>query len=288
MKGRPLISIGMPVYNCAPTLPLAIRSLQAQTWTNWELILIDDGSSDGTEQLIEQVADARIRVYVDGRRRGLAVWLNQAIALSRGLFFARMDGDDVSYPRRFEKQVAYLEAYPQVDLVGAQVLLFGSDGGVLGKPALLEDHQAICARAFLDVLPMRHPTFLGHMAWFRKHRYDDEAIKTQDQILLLRSYRDSFFANVPEILLGYREEQLNLQKMLRTRQIFLRFALRELLRRGEPLLALRVILRQMAKTVVEIAAVQSGLNYRLLKHRLGPLGAAERREWEQLWHMLHT
>jgi glycosyltransferase involved in cell wall biosynthesis len=273
----------MPVRNCARTVPLAVRSLLAQTCTDWELLLIDDGSTDDTLWEVRHIADPRIHIHTDGTNRGLPARLNQAVALSRGAFFARMDGDDISYPQRLERQLAYLSAHPEVDLVGAQVVVFDATGTALGKPLLPEAHSAICARAFLDVLPMRHPTWLGRTAWFRAHRYDEHAVKTQDQILLLRTYRTSRFANVPEILLGYREERLYLRKMLLTRQVAVPFMFRELLRRGQPALATRAVARQLVKAIVEVMAVQTGLNYRLLGHRLGSLTDAELQAWAQVW-----
>lgn len=286
MSREPLVSIGMPVYNCAHTLPMAVRSLLAQTCTSWELLLIDDGSTDDTPRVARQFGDPRIRLSIDGTNRGLPTRLNQAVAHSRGTYFARMDGDDVAYPQRLERQLAYLAAHPTVDLVGAQVVVFGPDGAARGKPALPEQHTAICAHAFLNVLPMRHPTFLGATAWFRAHRYDEQARKTQDQILLLRTYRTSQFANVPEILLGYREERLDLRTMLLTRRMAAPFMLRELLRQRRPLLAARALARQLAKACVEIAAVQTGLNYRLLGHRLGPLTESERQAWARVWQQV--
>lgn len=273
----------MAVFNSERTLPLALRSIIWQTCPHWELILIDDGSSDGTLHIARQFADPRIRMVADGQHLGLSRRLNQAVAASRGTYFARMDGDDIAYPERLERQIAYLQAHPAVDLVGSQVLVFGEDGRPLGKPHIPETHAEICARAFLDVLPLRHPTFLGSRAWFRRHRYDDEAIKTQDQILLLRSYRSSTYANVPEILLGYREEQLDLRKMLLTRYFVLPFMLRELLRHGQPGLALRASLRQMIKGLVEVLAVGSGLKYGLLGHRLGQMSLAEQQRWQAIW-----
>src|SRR5512135_1398022 len=116
---QPLVSIGMPVRNNEATLALAIRSILEQTYTNWELLLIDDGSSDGTLRVMRGFTDERIRIFSDGLSLGLPDRLNQAIDASRGEYFARMDGDDVSYPRRLGRQVDYLRHHPQVDLVGA-------------------------------------------------------------------------------------------------------------------------------------------------------------------------
>src|SRR5579871_2414525 len=98
----PLVSVGMPVRNNERTLARAIASILGQTHPQLELILIDDGSSDGTLRVAQSFSDSRIRLFSDGQSLGLSTRLNQAIDVSGGRYFARMDGDDVSYPERFE------------------------------------------------------------------------------------------------------------------------------------------------------------------------------------------
>src|SRR5690349_16140442 len=116
----PLLSVGLPVFNAASTLPLAISSIVAQTFRDWELLILDDGSSDSSVAVANGFRDSRIRVISDGRHAGLSERLNQAVALSRGRYFARMDADDCSYPERFERQLGFLQHNREVDLVGCQ------------------------------------------------------------------------------------------------------------------------------------------------------------------------
>lgn len=278
----PLISIGMPVRNCQGTLPSAMRSLLMQTYSHWELLLIDDGSSDQTLEIAQRFADPRIRVYSDGESQGLSARLNQSIAMAQGKYFARMDGDDVAYPERLERQVSYLEQHPDVDLVGAWVMVFGPAGTPLGKRAGPETHIAICARPFAG-FPIAHPTYVGRLEWFRRYRYRNEAIRCEDQDLLLRSYCFSRFANVPKILLGYREEGIDLKKILTGRWFFAKALAREFRRQQRPGLAIRAVWEQVMKAVLDCVAVGSGLNYRLLRHRAQPITNIERREWERVW-----
>src|ERR1700747_664207 len=120
---KPLVSVGMPVLNCERTLEVAIRSILQQTYENWQMVLVDDGSKDRTVEIARSFTDERSRVIADGFHRGLSARLNQAIILSMGEYFARMDGDDVSYPQRFDAQVRYLEEHPRVDLLGAGILV---------------------------------------------------------------------------------------------------------------------------------------------------------------------
>jgi len=171
------------------------------TYNNWELFLIDDGSTDQTLQLARHFEEPRIHTLSDGARRGLAARLNQAIELSRGVYFARMDGDDVAYPKRLERQINYLEAHSEIDLVGTAMMVFAENGEILGKRAGPQTHADICRRP-TGAFRMFHPTYMGRLAWFRHYRYDVRLTVSQDQDLLLRAYRTSQFANIPEILLG--------------------------------------------------------------------------------------
>jgi glycosyltransferase involved in cell wall biosynthesis len=278
----PLVSIGMPVRNCEATLGLAIRSLLLQSYYNWELLLIDDGSTDKTHNIAAQFSDPRIKASMDGMFRGLIFRLNEAIHMSSGKYFARMDGDDIAYPERLEKQVSYLEMHPEIDLVGAWMIVFGPNGIPFGKRTYPEMHTGICAKPFARVR-ISHPTFVGRIEWFRRYGYRKEAIRCEDQDLLLRSYRFTQFANVPEILLGYREERIDLKKVLKSRRFWSSCLLHEFLEQRRPDIAVRAVVEQIAKGILDCIAVSTGLNYRLLRHRALPITDAERSEWEQVW-----
>ncbi len=300
----PLVSIAMPVRNNRATLGVAIRSILAQTHKNWELLLIDDGSTDGTPEVARRYAEAdgRIRYFRDGQAAGLPDRLNQAVALSRGPLMARMDGDDVAYPERLARQSDYLRRHPEVDLVGAWAMVFGPDGRPLGKRIGPEHHEEICARPTAG-FPLIHPTYLGKVEFFRSYGYRAAAIRCEDQDLLIRSFarRDSEgqagtkernlrlhdlggcrFANVPEILLGYREESLKLQKLWGTRRHFAASLFSEFRQRGQTLKAVMAVAEQAAKAAVDGMAVGTGLNYRLLRHRARPTSDAERARWDRL------
>ncbi len=292
---RPLISIGMPVRNARSTLELAVRSIRQQTCRDWELLLIDDGSTDDTARLARRLAesDPRIRVSADGRRLGLPGRLNQAIAEGRGAFFARMDGDDVSYPDRLRRQLGYLDAHPEVDLVGAYAVVFRPDGEAIGRRAGGEHHEAICARPHAGVGIM-HPSFFGRLAFFRRFGYRPSAHRCEDQDLLLRAIRrdrtgrGARYANVPEILIGYREGDLVLRKLLASRLYLARSLLVENGKQGRPFSAARGVVEQSLKAAVDAVAIVSGLDYRLLRHRALPMDAAERTGWSRVWSALHA
>jgi glycosyltransferase involved in cell wall biosynthesis len=287
MADQPLVSIGMPVFNCQATIAAALCSIFQQRYAHWELWLIDDGSTDQTAQVAGRFQEQRVRFIADGARLGLAARLNQAIALSQGKYFARMDGDDIAYPERFERQVEYLEANPQLDLVGADIVVFGENGQILGKRSGPRSHAEISRRP-TSSFRMFHPTYLGKLAWFRQYEYDVRIAVGQDQDLLLRAYRQSRFANLPEILLGYREAKLSLQKILRTRRFFVQAVIRQLGREGRLGLAPLAIAEQVLKGVLDTVAIGTGLNYRLLPQRAHySISEAEIRRWQQVWRSVN-
>jgi glycosyltransferase involved in cell wall biosynthesis len=217
---EPLVTVAMSVHNAASTLEAALRSILWQTFSDWELILVDDGSTDQTGRLLSQFGDVRIHV-VEGKggQKGLATRLNECIDLARGKYVARMDADDIAYPERFERQVQYLETHPEVDLLGHGAVLFKGDGQALGAYPAASEHDEICRRPWWG-FPLAHPTWMGRRAWFAKHRYNNDLMKGQDQELLLRSYRTSRFAALPDVLLGYRTGQVSARKTARGRYCY--------------------------------------------------------------------
>ena len=124
------ISVLMGIYNCAETIDEAIESVQSQTYTNWELILCDDGSTDGTYAKACQYAkrDERIVVLKNDHNLGLNITLNNCLKKATGEYIARMDGDDICVSDRFEKQVAFLEEYPDYSIVSSHMILFDENG----------------------------------------------------------------------------------------------------------------------------------------------------------------
>jgi glycosyltransferase involved in cell wall biosynthesis len=279
---HPLISVGLPVLNCERTVKTAIRSILQQTYSNWELLLIDDGSTDMTVEIARSFKDVRIRVIADGVHKGLPVLLNEAISLSTGEFFARMDGDDVSYPERLALQVEYLEHHPQIDLLGGSVLVFGHGGQPLGTRKTRISHAQICGRPWAG-FDLAHPTWMGRMEWFRKHHYRSDAGRCCDQDLLLRTYESSCFAVLPEIVLGYREEKLSLRKILADRRSFMWSVVREAISKRQYAIAAAAIIEQALKGLTDCVAIGTGLGYRILRHRALSVEEATKRRWIEVW-----
>lgn len=285
MPTTPLISIGMSVRNNAASLPLTLRSILRQTCTDWELILIDDGSTDDTLAVVRRVTDPRIRLLTDSTSRGLAYRLNQAVDLARGRFFARMDGDDVCFSERLALQSAFLASHPEIDLLGSGGVVFTGEGEALGVRHAPTVHADICARPWSGFY-LAHPSWMGRTAWFRHHRYDERALKAQDYDLLLRTYRESRFAALPDLLIGYREERLDAWKNLASRRQTVMAQWRYARKRREWRKLFLAIVEQAVKGAVELAVIGTSLERRMLGHRAVPIDAAAAGAWQALWNEL--
>lgn len=126
----PRVSVLMGVYNCADTVEKSIDSIVAQTFTDWEFIICDDGSKDDTVRVVEEYAkrEPRIKFIQNDRNHGLSYTLNHCLREATGEFYARMDGDDVCDPKRFEKQIAFLEEHPEYGFVSSRMKRYDEKG----------------------------------------------------------------------------------------------------------------------------------------------------------------
>lgn len=283
----PLLTIGLPFYNAAPHLEDALRSLFAQTFTDWELLLVDDGSTDGGLEIARSLADPRVRVFSDGRRQGLAARLNQIVAAARGRFVARMDADDLIHPQRLEKQVALLTRDPQLDAAGCSLLVFDHARGATGWRAMPEDHAAICA-APLHGFRLVHATVVARTEWLRKFPYNPENRYCEDLELWLSCYRSSRFANLPEPLYYYREfESFRLGKYTRAKASLVSFLWKRRREFGSGRTA-AACLRHAACIPAYALAELTGLRGRLLQRRSRPLEPALRAQFEQAWEKIQA
>ena len=221
-SATPLITIAMPFFNSAATLELSVRSLLNQSCDDFELLLCDDGSTDQSLAIARMFTDPRVICWSDGKRMRLAARLNECIDRARGEYFARMDADDIAYPHRLATQLAYLRQHPEIDLCSGGAMVFGRHGRPLWRyrPATAHSH---IVRAPFRGFPLWHPAWMGRTGWFRHWRYDAAAWLAQDQELLLRSYRESRFANLPWVLLGYRRERATLKKLWRYKRLYIRY-----------------------------------------------------------------
>lgn len=271
----------MPVFNCSRTIAEAICSILDQTYKDWELLIIDDGSTDATLKIALSFDDPRIIVVGGGQNKRIAARLNQCVSMARGRFFARMDGDDIAYPRRLECQLEYLYTHPKVDLVAGWVVVFRSDGTILGARRGLLTHDEMWAHPWKGVL-MPHSTWMGRIEWFRRDQYRS-GTAVEDQDLLYRTYQKSQFATVPQLVLGYREDKLSLIYLLRQRWHAYRHILPNAIQQREFTNAALCIVGEAAKGLTETVAILTGLNHRLLRRRAMPILGDEAGEWHSVW-----
>jgi glycosyltransferase involved in cell wall biosynthesis len=277
----PVVSVIMSMRNSASTVGAAVRSILMQRLHDWELIVIDDGSSDQSAAIVEAFGDDRIRLVRESSSAGLAARLNQAVSLAKGEFIARMDADDVCFAERLSRQVARLRDDSELDLIGCGAVVFASSGELIGEMPVGVSHREIVARPFVG-FPLPHPTWCGRADWFRKNPYNSELRYAEDQDLLLRSFRRSKLGGLDEILLGYRQDQLSLKKLLPGRATFARSAWRNGSGAGEVLPALAGIATHAAKGAADIATLALGLNRQMQLRRLNRISPSTRQEWQRV------
>ncbi|HEU0119608.1 MAG TPA: glycosyltransferase [Bryobacteraceae bacterium] len=214
----PLVSVVMSVFNCKPYVRDAIDSILAQCYSNFEFIIIDDGSTDGsTEILIEYDRNHANVSLLRQENSGLIESLNRGCALANGTYIARMDADDVALTDRLARQVAYLEQHPNVAAVGGAVRYMNTAGELLHLSSLNESSAEI-RRRLLDGSPMYHPAVLMRRdAFLRVGGYRKAVVDAEDYDLWLRLSDKYDLANLPEVVLHYRvhAQQVSMRKCKR-------------------------------------------------------------------------
>lgn len=269
---NPAISVILPVYNGTATLYSAINSVLEQTFTDYEIIILDDGSNDNSLEVISIFNDPRISVIFDGANKGLAYRLNQGIDLARGRYIARMDQDDLCFPERFDRQFTFLESHPEVDLLGCRTIVFRGICDIVGLMSFHgTSHDDICAKPW-DSIHLAHPTWMGRKGWFLKYRYRiPEIYLAEDQELLLRSYPESIFACLDEVLLAYRRTHFLFYKTMLQRSSLLKMQLHRFAYRREWFNTTRAVLLIFAKMLVDCIAALPGCEDLFFKRMAKPV-----------------
>lgn len=208
----PRVSVVLPACNAARTLGAAIASLRAQTFSDWELLLVDDGSTDDSAALGEAAAreDARIRCLRQPHR-GIVAALHAGLAAARGMFVARMDADDTSPPDRLAVQTAFLEQHADIGLVSGQVTFAGNarrNAGFARHVAWLNTlttPEAIALHRFVES-PVAHPSVLFRRALLERHGSYRDGPFPEDYELWLRWLEQGVrFAKVPAVVLHWAD-----------------------------------------------------------------------------------
>ncbi|MDC8753601.1 glycosyltransferase [Erythrobacter sp. sf7] len=234
----PLVSVVMPVYNAGRFLGAALDSILAQTFIDFELIAVDDGSTDGSSDILAEAAGRDPRVVVRRQQNGgVTKALNAGLQVARGTFIARMDADDIALPDRFERQVAYLMAHPTCVAVGGQVILMDQDDRALCRLPVPCDHAAI-DRFHMEacVSAVCHPTAIIRTSAIRDiGGYRDTYTSAEDVDLFLRLAEVGSLVNLEEVVLRYRQhtESIGYKKRFEQRHSGWRAARDAAARRGQ-------------------------------------------------------
>ena len=188
----PWVSVIMPVYNTSKYLGDAIQSILQQSFRNFEFIIINDGSTDDSENVVLSFNDPRIRYFKNEENKGLVHTLNKGLDLAEAEWIARMDGDDISSPDRFEKQWSFLNEHPTVEMLATTVTLINEDGKVTGQ--WKDDISAISTSEITERLPLNnciaHPTIFIKTSLLKKFRYNPDQSMSEDYDLWLRMAAD--------------------------------------------------------------------------------------------------
>jgi len=205
MNHRYAISVLLPVYNGEKYLAEAIESVLNQTYSDFEFLIISDGSTDGTKQISHKYAasDKRIRYIENEKNQGLVETLNKGLGLIRSKYIARMDADDVCHPERFQKQIYFMDGHPDVAICGTSFQSFGASNTTHIYP---QEHEAIKAGLLFGSC-ICHPSVFMRTDFIREHKieYLQETFPAEDYKIWVKAARYGQLHNLPDVLLQYRE-----------------------------------------------------------------------------------
>lgn len=273
------VTIGIPFANeSRRVLEFSIRSVFAQSYSDWQLLLVADNASPQLVEHVRKINDSRVRLVADGRSEGLASRLNQIANLATTDILFRMDGDDVMHPDRISMQVSALDREPALDVVGTRAYVVDETGalrgGFVNKPFPRTPREHIRGTAYI------HPTVAGRTDWFLRHPYDPVMKRGQDRALWLSASSSSNFDRVESPLLFYR---------VGTKLTYSRYALssrydRKAIRSygpglvGYPMTAARILLSLSKQARYRLPSIGAD---RLYERKLAPLSASAWSEAEQ-------
>lgn len=277
----PLVTIGVPCFNCAPYLPDLLRSLDRQSYESWVAIAVDDASTDGTAEILRSIRHPRIKVVFGKDNLGLGARLNQITELAQTPFIARTDADDLMHPDRLARQMACFDADAKLDVCATGTYTLDYQSRLLGVrrvPSLAATPLEVMRRNGPS-----HPTVTALRSWFLKFPYRPHPKRGQDLDIWVRAISTSRIVQLEEPLHFIREDpEFDLPKYRRSmrdhRTLFRRH--RELA--GNPLSAYALLLESYGKEATYAALASARLAGMLAARRNKPLQPTELRQAEAI------
>jgi glycosyltransferase involved in cell wall biosynthesis len=273
----PAVTVGISFRNPGKYFELALKSVFSQTFSDWELILVDDGSSDDSLKLAQSINDPRVRVYSDGLTRRLNARLNQLVSLARAPWFFRMDADDIMHPERLDRQYAELARRGRDTVIGSGAWSIDADSNVVGVR-----HETDQQSGFALSQSFIHPTVAAATEWFRQNPYSEALIfhRSEDIELWCRTTSHSIFVNLPDPLLYYREVGVFSYENYIATQLGLIFLLRT--RFSQPRMAyLAALIKRLVKIFLISAADVLGHRESIVARRFTQLTPEQRRSADE-------
>lgn len=199
-----MISVVLPAYNAQETIGEAIQSIIDQTYTDWELLVINDGSTDNTRSVVLSFDDPRIKYIENECNKKLIYTLNRGLELATGKYIVRMDADDISLPTRFEKQIAFMDNHPDVVASGGGMLVFSNDKTI--KRIHCESDPEKIQLLLFNSSPIYHPTAIIRRSILELHtiRYSQEYLHVEDYMLWFALSKEGRLSNLQDVLIKYR------------------------------------------------------------------------------------
>lgn len=204
----PLVSIIMPVYNAEKFLQSAVSSILSQSYSNIELIAINDGCSDHSMEILQSFNDARLRILSNERNFGIVYSLNVGLDNANGAYIARMDADDESLPDRIREQVDYMEKHTEIGLSGTW---YENIGDLSGLVQLETEHDAIVFR-LLYQFHMLHPSWIIRKSVLEEHHLRYKILYGEDYDFISNLIAHTRIANIPKYLIRYRQFSQSMSK----------------------------------------------------------------------------
>ena len=207
---QPLVSVIMPVHNTGNFLVQAIESIRSQTHTNFELICVDDGSTDITPMILESYArmDKRIKVYTNSKNRGIGYSLNRGLKHVQGEFIARMDADDISLPTRFAEQLTLLKKNPSLVACGGQAAMIDPNGRVFAYKHFPTD-PTMLYKMIMRMVPLQHPILMARASVFKDYLYNESVSTAEDVDMLFYLLSKGSIGNTKTLIYQYRKTDLS-------------------------------------------------------------------------------